>query len=193
VSILGASANERTNAGRVGETFTFFKLDGAIERTQTLFSSFAGATVAVQGALGGQYTPDVLPSSEEFYLGGNRIAQGYYSGEVTGDKALYASAEVQLNTPVDFTAFGRQINLGSQFYGFYDYGENWQNDKLLAGETHNNYRLASAGIGARFRLTAMLEFDIEGVHRFVTRLQPVNSGVAPLSGTAVYWGVVARY
>ncbi|HQT85685.1 MULTISPECIES: ShlB/FhaC/HecB family hemolysin secretion/activation protein [Acidiphilium] len=193
VSILGASANGRTNAGRVGETFTFFKLDGAIERTQTLFSPFAGATVAVQGALGGQYTPDVLPSSEEFYLGGNRIAQGYYSGEVTGDKALYASAEVQLNTPVDFTAFGRQINLGSQFYGFYDYGENWQNDKLLAGETHNNYRLASAGIGARFRLTATLEFDIEGVHRFVTRLQPVNSGVAPLSGTAVYWGVVARY
>jgi hemolysin activation/secretion protein len=193
VSILGASANGRVNGGRVNEDLDFTKLDAAIERTQTLFSPFDGATVALQTSLGGQYTPDILPSSEEFYLGGNRITQGYYSGEVTGDKAIYADAELQLNVPVAFAAFGRQFNFGSQFYSFYDYGENWQNDKLLAGETANNYRLASAGIGARFRLTAALEFDIEGVHRFVTQLQPATSGIAPLSGTAVYWGVIARY
>jgi hemolysin activation/secretion protein len=193
LSILGASANGRVNAGRVGENLDFVKIDAAVQRTQTLFSPWTNATVAVQGAFGGQYTPDVLPSSEEFYLGGNRITQGYYSGEVTGDKALYASAELQLNTPVVLAAFGRRLDLGTQFYGFYDYGENWQNDKLAPGETANNYRLASAGIGARFRLTASLEFDLEAVHRFVTRLQPAGSGIAPLSGTAVYWGVVARY
>ncbi|MGC9270927.1 ShlB/FhaC/HecB family hemolysin secretion/activation protein [Acidiphilium sp.] len=193
LSILGASANGRVNAGRIGENFDFFKLDAAVERTQTLFDLWRGASVALQGGFGGQYTPDVLPSSEEFYLGGNRITQGYYSGEVTGDKALYASAEVQLNTPIALAAFGRRLDLGSQFYGFYDYGENWQNGALAPGERPNNYRLASAGIGARFRLTAQLEFDIEGVHRFVTQLQPAGSGVAALSGTAVYWGVLARY
>ncbi|MDD2877793.1 MAG: ShlB/FhaC/HecB family hemolysin secretion/activation protein [Acidiphilium sp.] len=193
LSIFGASANGRVNAGRVGENLDFFKLDVAVERTQTLFSPWQGASVALQGGFGGQFTPDILPSSEAFYLGGSRITQGYYSGEVTGDNALYAAAELQLNTLVAFAALGRQLDLGTQFYGFYDYGETWQNDKLAPGETTNNARLASAGIGARFHLTGDLEFDLEAVHRFVTRLQPPGSGIAPLSGSAVYWGVLARY
>lgn len=193
LAILGASANGRVNAGRAGENLDFFKLDVAVERTQTLFSPWRGASVALQGRFGGQFSPDVLPSSEEFYLGGSRIAQGYYAGQVTGDNALYASAELQLNAPVSLAALGRRFTVGSQFYGFYDYGENWQNGQRLAGVRPNDYRLASAGVGVRFQLTPRLEFDIEALHRFVTMLQPAASGIPALSNSAVYWGVVARY
>ncbi|MCU4158540.1 BamA/TamA family outer membrane protein [Acidiphilium sp. AL] len=191
--ILGASADGRVNAGRLGERIDFWKLDAAIERTQTLFSPWQGATIALQGEFGGQFTTDVLPSSEEFYLGGNRITQGYYSGQVIGDKALYASAELQLNTPIAFALLGRRFDLGTQFYSFYDWGETWQNRHLAPDVRPNDHRLASFGGGARLRLTSRLELDIEAVHRFVTQLVPTGSGVPPLSGTAVYWGVLARY
>lgn len=191
--ILGASANGRENAGRLNSNFDFWKIDASVERTQTLFSPWSGASVALQGSLGGQYTNDILPSSEQFYLGGSQITQGYYSGEVTGDKAIYASAELQLNTPVEFSVLGRHFNLGTQFYGFYDVGETWQNDPKVEGERPNDHRLASVGGGVRFRLTSSLEFDVAGVHRFVTQLVPAGSGVPPLSGSAFYWGVLARY
>lgn len=193
VSILGASANGRVNAGRLDENFDFWKIDAALDRTQTLFSPWHNATVALEGALGGQYTPDLLPSSEEFYLGGSQITQGYYSGEVTGDKAIYASAELQLNTPIAFALGGRHVDFGTQFYAFYDWGEVWQNRVLPPGERENDHRLASAGVGVRLRLTERLEFDLAAAHRFVTRLVPAGTGVPPLSGTAVYWGVLARY
>ncbi|HEX7389989.1 MAG TPA: ShlB/FhaC/HecB family hemolysin secretion/activation protein [Acidiphilium sp.] len=191
--ILGASANKRLNSGRLDANFDFWKMDVAIDRTQTLFSLWPGATVALEGAAGGQFTTDVLPSSEEFYLGGSHIAQGYYSGEVIGDKALYASAELQLNTPIDFSLLGRRFDIASQFYTFYDWGETWQNRQLSPFVRPNNHRLASFGGGVRLRLTGRLEFDIAGVHRMVTQLTPSGSGVPPLSGTAVYWGVLARY
>ena len=47
--------------------------------------------------------------------------------------------------------------------------------------------------GVRFHLSQRLDFDIAAVHRFVTQLQPAGSFVPPLAGTAVYWGVLARY
>lgn len=193
LSILGASVNGRVNAGRLGEKFDFWKINFAIDRTQTLFSPWQNATVALEGSFGGQYSPDILPSSETFYLGGNRVTQGYYAGQVTGDKALYASAELQLNTPVSFRLFGRHFTLGSQLYAFYDWGQAWQNERATYGEKPNDLRLASAGGGLRLRLTRQIEFDIAGVHRFVTQLLPASSGVPPLRGTAVYWGVLARY
>lgn len=191
--ILGASANGRLNAGRLGERFDFWKINFAIDRTQTLFSPWRNATVALEGSFGGQYSPDILPSSETFYLGGVRIAQGYYSGQVTGDKALYASAELQLNTPVGVRLFGRHFRFGSQIYAFYDWGEVWQNELATYGQKPNDRRLASVGGGLRLRLTRRVEFDLAAVHRFVTRLLPASTGVPALSGTSVYWGVLARY
>lgn len=193
LTILGGSANGRPNAGRLGAQFDFWKLNAAIDRTQTLFSPWSGASVALDVGAGGQFSPDILPSPEEFYLGGTHITQGYYSGEVVGDKALYASAELQLNQPIGFRLFGRAINIASQFYAFYDWGEAWENRVPGQLQPGRNKRLASAGGGVRLHLTERLDFDLAVAHRFVTQLQPVGSGIPPLAGTAVYWGVLARY
>ncbi|GAA5265050.1 hypothetical protein ACOSOMT5_P1475 [Acidiphilium sp. MT5] len=190
---LGASANRRSAppSGRLGERIDFWKIDASLSRMQTLFSPWAGASVDLRAAAGGQFTTDILPTSEEFYLGGSQFTRGYYSGQVTGDKAIYATAELDLNTGLNFRVFGRRVETGAQFYGFYDYGENFQNDQI-AGQVSANHRLASFGGGVRLGLTRYLELDVEGVHRLVTQLVPVGAG-QPLSETAIYWAVTARY
>lgn len=103
---LGASRQNDPLAGRVGQRQDFTKVSFEASRTQALFSPWQDATVAVQGILAGQYTQDVLPSAEKFYLGGLRLNRGFYSGEVTGDRALSAALEAQLNTSVNLPAPG---------------------------------------------------------------------------------------
>ncbi len=188
--ILGASPNHRPAgvAGRADEVTTFWKINGSASRTQTLFSPFEDATVALRLEAGGQYASDVLPSEEEFYLGGSRFTRGYYSGQVTGDKAIYATAELQLNTGYGLSLFSHDVDLGVQYYGFYDYGETWSNLK-----TDLNHRIASAGAGIRIGLTRNLETDGEVVERLTTQLAPPNTGTAPLKETILYWGITARY
>jgi hemolysin activation/secretion protein len=188
--ILGSSRDgiSTGETGRSGEKFDFWKVNGSIGRTQTLFQPFDAATVALRVEAGGQYTSDVLPSEEEFYLGGSRFTRGFYSGEVVGDKGAYYSAELQLNTGYDFSVLSNDIDLGVQYYTFYDWGETWSNLK-----TDLNHRIASAGFGVRVGLTRYLEMDGEFVKRLTTQLAPLSDGVTPLANTIAYWGVTARY
>jgi hemolysin activation/secretion protein len=190
VPIFGASADGRTAppAGRSDAKMDFWKLTGSFSRVQTLFSPFGGATVALLTEAGGQYTSDLLPTEEEFYLGGSRFTRGFYSGQVVGDKAAYATAELQLNTGDDFTLFHQDIALGAQFYGFYDWGETWSN---LSSDL--NHRLQSAGAGVRLGFTKNLEMDGEVTERITTQLAPSATGIPPLAETVVYWGVTAHY
>jgi hemolysin activation/secretion protein len=188
--ILGASPDGRPAgvAGRAGEHSDFWKVNGSIGRTQTLFQPFNDATVALRVEAGGQYSGVVLPSEEEFYLGGSRFTRGFYSGEVVGDNGAYATAELQLNTGYDFSVLSKDIDLGVQYYAFYDWGETWSNLR-----TDLNYRLRSTGAGVRIGLTRYLEVDGEFVKRLTTQLVPSSDGTAPLKGTMIYWGVTARY
>ncbi|WP_234730786.1 ShlB/FhaC/HecB family hemolysin secretion/activation protein [Acidocella facilis] len=188
--LLGSSADGRTAppGGRAQAKFDFWKFNGSISRVQTLFSPWPAADVALRTEVGGQYSTAILPSAEEFYLGGTRFTRGYYSGEVVGDKAAYATAELQLNTGTDFTLFKHDFELGAQFYGFYDWGETWANLP-----TDLNHRIASVGGGVRLGLTRNLELDGEVTHRLVTQLVPGSTHVAPLSETIIYWGVTARF
>ncbi len=190
IPYFGASPDGRTAppAGRSEEKFDFWKVAGSISRTQTLFSPFTGATVALRTEAGGQYTTEILPSEEQFYLGGNRFTRGFYSGQVVGDKALYATAELQLNLGYSFPVFSHDIDLGTQFYGFYDWGETWSNL-----HTDLDHRIRSVGGGVRMGLTRYLEMDGEVTERLTTRLEPAATKLRPLAETVVYWGVTARY
>jgi hemolysin activation/secretion protein len=187
---LGASGDGRTDppAGRFNERVDFWKISGSVSRTQTLFSPLPASDVALRLQAGGQFTTDILPSEEQFYLGGSQYDRGYYSGEVAGDKAAYATAELQFNTGYDFNLFKQDLELGAQFYSFYDWGETWQNAFVDPG-----FRIASFGGGMRLGLTRNLEFDGEVTRRLVTQLQPVSSGVPPLNDVGLYWGVTAHF
>ncbi len=186
--ILGATPNGDPNAPRLGEQTDFAKADFQLSRTQTLFSPWQGSTVALMGLLAGQYTRDVLPLSEEFYMGGMQFTRGYYSGQVTGDKALAATGELQLNTVVDARPLHLPADLSTQFYLFYDWGETWNNQASDPG-----VHLTSAGGGMRMQVTSRAELDLEGLARFNRYPTGSGPGVSALYGGAFYWRVLVRY
>ncbi len=190
IPAFGASRSNRISppAGRAQELADFYKISGSIGRTQTLFSPLPNATVALRVEAGGQYSSQILPAAEEFCLGGTRYTRGFYSCEEVGDKAAYATAELQYNTGYDFSVLSQDIELGAQFYAFYDYGESWPN---LAADLH--HRLSSYGGGVRLGLTRNLEFDLEADRRLTTQLSPAATGTPALSETVIYWNITARY
>ncbi len=140
------------------------------------------------GMVTGQYSSDVLPPAEQFYLGGSSFTRGYYSGQISGDKALAATVELQLNTGFDATVFDRSFDVSTQYYLFYDWGEVWQNQSADA-----RARIASAGGGARLLITKYTELDLEGLERL--NRYPNGSGptISALNATAFYWRVLARF
>jgi hemolysin activation/secretion protein len=181
---LGASTNGQSpTASRFGEQANFTKIVFEATRTQVLVQFPGAASIALMGLLTGQWSNNALPPVEQFYLGGSRLTRGYYSGQVTGDKAVATTAELQLNTSFSKTAFGMPINANVQYYTFYDWGEVWQNSASLP-----QARLASAGAGARMKITEYTEFDFEGLTRLNRHL---NGQMVNPSG--VYWRVLTRF
>jgi hemolysin activation/secretion protein len=137
------------------------------------------------GLLTGQWTPDILPPAEQFYLGGSQFTRGFYSGQVPGDKALAATAELQLNSTIDLSWLGSRADVASQFYLFYDWGESWQNLK-----TDFAARLSSAGGGVRLQMTNYVEVDLEALDRITIHPPP---STADLNGIGLFWRVVTRF
>ena len=128
LKLLGASTNGNSlTSPRLGEQTGFIKINFEASRTQTLFTPWEGASVGLMGLLTGQWSDNILPPAEQFYLGGARFTRGYYAGQVPGDKALAATVELQLNTGFETTVFERSFDISTQFYLFYDWGETWQN------------------------------------------------------------------
>ncbi|MBS0644118.1 MAG: ShlB/FhaC/HecB family hemolysin secretion/activation protein [Acetobacteraceae bacterium] len=190
VSALGASSNNDTwtPPPRLGETITFTKISGETSRTQTLFRPFADASVALAGRVGWQYSAVLLPPAEKFYLGGPQFNRGYYYGQVSGDSAVTAAVELQLNARLP-TPKPIPFEVQSQFYLFYDWGQAWQNTSLEADVV-----LRSWGGGVRFFLSSATEIDFEGVYR--QNRYPnggQGTGISPLSSAAFYWQLLQRF
>lgn len=185
---FGASATGGFNLPRPGEQIDFTKVSAQFSRTQALFSPWQDATVSLMGLLTGQYSPDVLPPAEEFYLGGLQFTRGYYSGEVSSDKALAATAELQLDTSLNLSAFGLSAKIPTQFYAFYDWGESWQNDQQSL-----QVRIASAGGGVRINVTRYAEIDLMGLGLFNRFPTGSGAGIKPLAPAAFFWRALVRF
>ncbi len=184
---LGASPRGSALAARLNEKPNFTKVNGEISRNQTLFTLWDDSSVALQGAVGGQYSRDILPPAEKFYLGGAHFNRGYYWGQVTGDSALVASVELQFNTPIPLPE-RVPIDLSAQFYGFYDWGQTWE-----SVPRDPNVTLRSVGAGARFYVTKYTEFDFEGVTRLNRFPNGSGANVSALKSNAFFWQVLARF
>jgi hemolysin activation/secretion protein len=189
LDILGATAGgDSVEAPRQGERTDFTKVDFNLSRTQTLFRPWTNASVALMGLLTGQWSNDILPPAEQFYLGGSSFTRGYYSGQISGDKALAATVELQLNTGFTATVFDQSYDVSTQYYLFYDWGETWQN---LSADA--NARVSSAGGGARLLITKYTELDLEGLERFNRYPNGSGADISALNATAFYWRVLARF
>ena len=183
---LGASSNGANLAGRTGQRVDFAKVSGELTRTQPLFYPWEGATVGLFGLVAGQWTEDILPSVEKFYLGGLRLNRGFYAGEVSGDRAFSTSIELRLDDAYEVGAFGHSFDVGAQFYAFYDWGQSFENQ----AESPDR-RLRSAGGGVRLLVDRRTELQLEGVSRLTRR--PQGQNIEPLSSNAFYWRVVTRF
>ena len=192
LKLLGASTNgDSVTSPRVGEQTGFTKFNFEASRTQTLFAPWEGASVGLMELLTGQWSDNILPPAEQFYLGGSRFTRGYYAGQVPGDKALAATTELQLNTGFETTIFDKAFDISTQYYLFYDWGETWQNLNVDHAAMIN-----SAGGGVRAQVTRYVEVDFEGLaqfNRFPNGGNVPGTGVSPLYGGAFYWRVLTRF
>ncbi len=177
IEVLGSSRTGDPDVGRAGSDFAFTKLTAEILRNQPLFAPLPGLVLGAQVLLAGQWTNDVLPLSEKFYLGGARLGRGFYSGQLTGDRGFGAALELQLSTSfgIDRPRLlgGGQTQLASQFYLFRDEGWTWEN-RAEDPDRH----LSSWGGGVRLVFDEWLQFDIEAVHR-ITRSRCAGSPIPP--------------
>ena len=117
-----------------------------------------------------------------------QFTRGYYSGQIPGDKALAATAELQFNTGTNLSMWGLSANVSTQLYLFYDWGETWQNVSTDFATMVN-----SAGTGVRMQVTQYTEADFEVVGRF--NRYPTGSGanVSALNGLGLYWRLLGRF
>ena len=205
VEALGSSHAASTTVGRYGSNFGYTKATAEVTRQQPLFRPFEGSVVSLQGTLAGQWSRDILPLSEKFYLGGTRLGRGFYSGQVTGDRAMGMSLELQLNTGFDLPLMqswvrqgwlgtsvapawltGEDIGIASQFYLLHDQGRAFENK-----DSDPNRRLASWGAGMRLIANERVQLDMEWVRR-MTR-QPDGAGATRLRADAFFARMLVRF
>jgi len=183
---LGASSNQELMPPRVGNRTDFTKFAGEVTRVQNLVT-FGEVGTALKLSLGGQYTGDILPPSEKFFCCGLRWSRGYFYGQVTGDRGVGTTVELQFNTGfTDVPILAADHRLDVQFYGFYDFARFYN---LAPGEF--NQTVDSFGIGARSNLTSWLFVDLAGIRRLVT--QPNGANVSRVPDYALFSRVAVQY
>ena len=183
---FGASSNNQALPARVGERNNFSKVTGEMTRVQNLIA-IGDAQTAIKASVGGQFTDDILPPSEQYLLGGTRFGRGFFAGEVAGDRALGATVELQLNTGFDnLSPLSPDHRLNVQFYNFFDYGRTYN---LIPGSIDQT--IDSIGVGARSDVTPWMFVELEGLHRFTTH--PDGANAPKLANEAIFTRIVLRY
>jgi hemolysin activation/secretion protein len=151
----------------------FEKYTAELVRVQDLFT-IDDYRIALKLAVAGQWTKDILPPSEKMFLGGSTYGRGFFSGEITGDRAAAGTVELQANTTVpSFAGWTGLVapEIPVRYYAFFDAGEIWDRDPgALRG------KLQSAGLGAEVAITPKISLLVEGVNRFT--LRPTGSALA---------------
>jgi hemolysin activation/secretion protein len=185
---LGAKSINNPIPGRLGAVNDFFKINGEVSRTQTLVAFNESSSVSLFGSVGVQWTDDVLPPSEKFFFGGVRYGRGYYNGEVTGDRALAASTELQFTSVTHGMLPDASRGMGYQLYAFFDIGQSFEQ---LNGDF--NRRISSFGGGVRWTVTDSILFAFEAARRLNRDPQAVRDPNAELKAWAGYWNLLLRF
>ena len=191
LTAFGASDGSAPGTGRLGADFGFTKVTLDAVRSQPLLLLADGSVLGVQAMLGAQWTNDPLPLSEKYYLGGNRLGRGFYSGQVTGDRALGGSVELQYTvaqeSPGPEAGWAERLTRpDAQYYLFYDAGRSFE---VL--DRDPDRRLASWGGGVRLTLAEHLLLELEGVSRLTRR--PNGPLAETLPAQAVFGRATVRY
>jgi len=175
---FGASKKGDLLLNRLGSDPGFQKFNGELSRLQGIYAT-DDFSLNLFTTVAGQYSRDILPSNEKYFVGGDRLGRGYYAGQVTGDKAIAASFELQFNfvVPYDEAAGGsvsadtRMRGTPVQLYAFYDHTKVWNNAVL---ETPRQFARSFGG-GARINVLETTTVEVEGVRRLDRDVNGANA------------------
>jgi hemolysin activation/secretion protein len=178
VAAFGASKKGDLLLNRLESEPEFRKVAAEVSRLQGVYAT-PDFTLNLFGTLAGQYSRDILPANEKYFVGGDRLGRGYYAGQVTGDKAFAATVELQFNflVPYDQAAGGPgTFDTGMpgtpvQLYAFYDHTKVWNNAAL---EVQSQFA-RSLGGGARVNLLETATVEVEGVRRLDLEVDGPNA------------------
>jgi hemolysin activation/secretion protein len=165
---FGASKKGDLLLNRLGSDPGFVRFNGELSRLQGIYAT-DDIALNLFATVAGQYSSDILPSNEKYFVGGDRLGRGYYAGQVTGDRAIAASFELQFNfvVPYDEAAGGtvsadtRTRGTPVQLYAFYDHTKVWNNAPL---ETARQFARSFGG-GVRINVLETTTVEVEGVRR----------------------------
>ena len=111
-----------------------------------------------------QFTNDVLPDSERFKIGGDRLGRGFEVAQIAGDRGAGAKVELRRDLMSTDGPLGRL-----SAYGFYDFGAAWKQDQpgrdsaVTAG---TGFSLQGSSLTGYLEIAAPLTgTDIEGKRR----------------------------
>jgi len=111
-----------------------------------------------------QHTGYVLPDSERFKIGGDRLGRGFEVAEIAGDKGLGGKLELRRDLANTQGLLGRV-----SAYGFYDFGAAWKQDRPgreSAATAGTGFALQGSSVTGYLELAKPLTgADIEGKSR----------------------------
>ncbi len=184
---FGGTRDSDPRPARPNEANDFTKLTLELTRKQQIHN-WANSSLALQLGAEGQWTSDILPPSEEMFLGGVLMyGRGFYNGEVTGDRAVAGTAELQLDdSPLQMALFGYGEDIKLEYFAFYDAGQTWS---LAPGDLAHH--IESAGLGVRANLNDFLMVELEGVKRFTRRPTGTNTSLEPAQ--ALFFRITGQF
>ncbi len=108
-----------------------------------------------------QYTNHVLPDTERFKIGGDRLGRGFEVAEIAGDRGVGAKFELRRDLSNTESFVGRV-----SAYGFYDFGAAWKRDvpgRESAATAGTGIAITGGALSGYLELAAPLTgADIEG-------------------------------
>ncbi|HIK45449.1 MAG TPA: ShlB/FhaC/HecB family hemolysin secretion/activation protein [Leptolyngbyaceae cyanobacterium M65_K2018_010] len=147
---LGTGLFNATNLPGPGLDAQFFSWLGQVQRLQVLGPDYR---LLLQGSL--QLTPDqLLPGSEQFFIGGGQSVRGYYQNERFGDNGVRFSVEGQIILQRD-----QEGNPLTWLFPFLDAGYVWAANPAFQPTRQN--AMVGTGLGLELRpldnLTARMD------------------------------------
>jgi hemolysin activation/secretion protein len=189
VTLFDAALRQGLNTGNATIGFTgpnapradFTLLRGAIARVQEL----GIPQWSLYGEILGQLAGTILPESERFAAGGERLGRGFAPGNTTGDSGF--GGRLELRRLITLGDIGRLPALMTA-YVFGDWGAAIDRSGTRDGDTWE--QLSSVGFGARIDLSTWLTLTPEIAQQTSGRPSDTSSGDRE---TRAYLGATVRY
>jgi hemolysin activation/secretion protein len=184
---LGVDAFGASNKNDIGLSRAHTGAPFLIYRSQVQRIQYLTEEVAVRAKGAWQLTPDKLPPSEQFSIGGHDSVRGYPQGEYLGDYGAVAGAEISVPVfflPRDWRLPFQKESLYKNLRAitFYDYGTGNLRG-ALPGESSKK-DISGTGFGVRLRLNDTLAAQVGYGIPLTETASDGNDGV-------VYFGVSA--